>query len=56
MSNTLSYDDVVRTLDDLAPLQRWVDDGAQGVFVVDGRINPKLIADWYREIFGAANL
>ena len=47
---------VVRTLQDLAPLQRWVADGAQGVFIVDGRINPALVADWYREIFGAANL
>jgi thiamine pyrophosphate-dependent acetolactate synthase large subunit-like protein len=47
---------VVRRLADLEPLRRWVDDGAQGVFVVDGRINPALVADWYREIFGAANL
>jgi len=47
---------VVRTVADLAPLQRWVDDGAEGVFVVDGRINPALVADWYRDLFGAANL
>lgn len=47
---------VVKTLDDLDAVKRWVDAGAQGVFVVDGRINPKLIADWYREVFGAANL
>jgi thiamine pyrophosphate-dependent acetolactate synthase large subunit-like protein len=47
---------VVRTLADLEPVKRWVADGAQGVFIVDGRINPALIADWYREIFGAANL
>jgi thiamine pyrophosphate-dependent acetolactate synthase large subunit-like protein len=47
---------VVHTLDDLAPVQRWVDDGAQGVFIVDARINPALVADWYREIFVAANL
>jgi thiamine pyrophosphate-dependent acetolactate synthase large subunit-like protein len=47
---------VVRTLADLAPLQRWVEDGAEGVFVVDGRINPALVADWYRDLFGAANL
>ena len=26
------------------------------VVIVDGRINPKLIADWYKEIFGSANL
>jgi thiamine pyrophosphate-dependent acetolactate synthase large subunit-like protein len=47
---------VVRTLADLAPLQRWVDGGAEGVFIVDGRINPALVADWYRDLFGAANL
>ncbi|MDB5620778.1 thiamine pyrophosphate-binding protein [Tardiphaga sp.] len=47
---------VVRTLDDLEPLRRWVDAGAQGVFIVDGRINPRLVADWYRDLFGAANL
>jgi thiamine pyrophosphate-dependent acetolactate synthase large subunit-like protein len=47
---------VVRTLDDLAAVQRWVDNGADGVFIVDARINPALVADWYRELFGAANL
>lgn len=47
---------VVKTLDDLGAVRRWVTDGAEGVFIVDGRINPKLIADWYREIFGSANL
>lgn len=47
---------VVKTLADLAAVKKWVDDGAQGVFIVDGRINPTLIADWYREIFGSANL
>ncbi|QUS38591.1 thiamine pyrophosphate-binding protein [Tardiphaga alba] len=47
---------VVRTVDDLAPVKRWVADGAEGVFIVDGRINPKLIADWYREVFSGANL
>lgn len=47
---------VVRTLSDLDALKRWVADGAQGVFIVDGRINPKLIADWYSEMFSGANL
>jgi thiamine pyrophosphate-dependent acetolactate synthase large subunit-like protein len=47
---------VVRTLADLDALKSWVDHGAQGVFVVDGRINPKLIADWYSEMFTGANL
>jgi thiamine pyrophosphate-dependent acetolactate synthase large subunit-like protein len=47
---------VVRTPADLAPVKRWVENGAQGVFVVDGRINPRLIADWYSEMFSGANL
>ena len=47
---------VVKTLADLDAVKRWVDAGAHGVFIVDGRINPKLIADWYKEVFGAANL
>ncbi|UGV27723.1 thiamine pyrophosphate-binding protein [Rhodopseudomonas boonkerdii] len=47
---------VVKTLADLDAVKSWVAQGAQGVFIVDGRINPKLIADWYREIFGSANL
>jgi thiamine pyrophosphate-dependent acetolactate synthase large subunit-like protein len=47
---------VVRTLADLAPVKHWIDSGAHGVFVVDGRINPRLIADWYSEMFSGANL
>jgi thiamine pyrophosphate-dependent acetolactate synthase large subunit-like protein len=47
---------VVRTSADLAPLQRWVDAGAEGVFVIDGRINPALVADWYRDLFSGVNL
>jgi len=46
---------VVRHLEDLAPLERWVADGAHGVFVVDARINPNLEADWYRDAFGRSN-
>jgi thiamine pyrophosphate-dependent acetolactate synthase large subunit-like protein len=46
---------VVRRLVDLAPLQRWVADGARGVFVVDARINPDLEADWYRDAFSQGN-
>ncbi|UZE50549.1 thiamine pyrophosphate-binding protein [Rhodopseudomonas sp. P2A-2r] len=47
---------VVRSVADLEPVRRWVDAGAQGVFVVDGRINPALVADWYRDLFSGANL
>jgi thiamine pyrophosphate-dependent acetolactate synthase large subunit-like protein len=41
----------VRTLADLAPLRDWVNDGAPGVFVIDGKINPDLEADWHAEHF-----
>ena len=41
----------VRTLRDLEPLRAWVREGAPGVFVVDGKINPDLEADWHAEHF-----
>ena len=41
----------VRTLDDLAPVRDWVNEGAPGVFVIDGKISPDLEADWHAEHF-----
>jgi hypothetical protein len=41
----------VRTLSDLDPLKAWVAEGAPGVFVIDGKINPSLEADWHAEHF-----
>ena len=41
----------VRTLADLDPLKAWVAEGAPGVFVIDGKINPNLEADWHAEHF-----
>ncbi|HZR60758.1 MAG TPA: thiamine pyrophosphate-binding protein [Xanthobacteraceae bacterium] len=41
----------VRTPADLEPLKAWVADGAPGVFVIDGKINPALEADWHAEHF-----
>ena len=41
----------VRTLDDLEPVRSWVRGGALGVFVIDGKINPDLEADWHAEHF-----
>jgi thiamine pyrophosphate-dependent acetolactate synthase large subunit-like protein len=41
----------VRTLADLDPLKKWVAEGAPGVFVIDGKINPDLEADWHAEHF-----
>jgi thiamine pyrophosphate-dependent acetolactate synthase large subunit-like protein len=41
----------VRTLADLEPVKAWVADGCPGVFVIDGKINPDLEADWHAEHF-----
>jgi thiamine pyrophosphate-dependent acetolactate synthase large subunit-like protein len=43
----------VRTLADLEPIKAWVAEGAPGVFVIDGKINPNLEADWHAEHFPA---
>jgi thiamine pyrophosphate-dependent acetolactate synthase large subunit-like protein len=40
-----------RTVADLEPLREWVAEGAPGVFVIDGKINPGLEADWHAEHF-----
>jgi thiamine pyrophosphate-dependent acetolactate synthase large subunit-like protein len=41
----------VRTLGDLDPVKAWVAEGCSGVFVIDGKINPDLEADWHAEHF-----
>ena len=41
----------VRTLADLDSVKAWVAEGAPGVFVIDGKINPDLEADWHAEHF-----
>jgi acetolactate synthase I/II/III large subunit len=41
----------VRNLADLDALKVWVAEGAPGVFVIDGKINPDLEADWHAEHF-----
>jgi thiamine pyrophosphate-dependent acetolactate synthase large subunit-like protein len=41
----------VRTLADLEPVRKWVKEGAPGVFVIDGKINPELEADWHAKHF-----
>ena len=41
----------VRTVADLDPVREWVAEGAPGVFVIDGKINPDLEADWHAEHF-----
>jgi thiamine pyrophosphate-dependent acetolactate synthase large subunit-like protein len=41
----------VRTPADLEPVKAWVAEGAPGVFVIDGKINPNLEAHWHAEHF-----
>jgi len=41
----------VRTLADLDAVRTWVGEGAPGVFLIDGKINPNLEADWHVEHF-----
>lgn len=42
---------VVRCLDDLQPVREWVAGGARGVFVLDAKVVPTLVADWLEEAF-----
>lgn len=46
----------VRRLGDLAPLAAWVAAGADGVFVVDARIDPDFNADWYADAFAVSEI
>ena len=41
----------VRSLADLDAVRAWVGEGAPGVFLIDGKINPNLEADWHAEHF-----
>jgi len=41
----------VRKPTDLEPVKAWVAEGCPGVFVIDGKINPDLEADWHAEHF-----
>ncbi len=41
----------VRTVADLDSVRDWVAEGAPGIFVIDGKINPDLEADWHAEHF-----
>jgi thiamine pyrophosphate-dependent acetolactate synthase large subunit-like protein len=48
---------LVRTLDDLAPLQAWLDrraaDEAVGPIVIDAKVEPNVVAEWLEEAFRA---
>jgi thiamine pyrophosphate-dependent acetolactate synthase large subunit-like protein len=41
----------VRTVADLDPVRAWVGEGTPGLFLIDGKINPDLEADWHAEHF-----
>ena len=41
----------VRTSADLEPLRAWVNEGAPGVFVIDGKVSRDFEADWHAEHF-----
>ncbi len=41
----------VRTVADLEPLRAWVNEGAPGVFVIDGKVSRDFEADWHAEHF-----
>lgn len=41
----------VRSTHDLAPVQSWVDEGSPGVLVIDARVNPHVVADWFNDAF-----
>lgn len=43
----------VRTLEDLAGLREWVADGADGIFLVDCRISPRVRAPYMEEVLEA---
>ena len=43
---------VISRLADMEPIRKWVDAGCHGVFVVDVRVNPDLVADWLTEALG----
>lgn len=44
---------VVSRAEDMEPIRSWVQSGAPGVFIVDVRVNAKLVADWLTEAFQA---
>lgn len=44
----------VRTVDDLAAVERWLADGAPGPLVVDAKVDPTLRAAWLDDAFRAA--
>jgi thiamine pyrophosphate-dependent acetolactate synthase large subunit-like protein len=41
----------VRTMADLKPVKAWVNEGAPGVFVIDGKVSRDFEADWHAEHF-----
>ena len=42
---------VVKSTKDLESLHDWVDRGCPGTFLIDARVDPSVVADWYRDAF-----
>ncbi|PWC07533.1 thiamine pyrophosphate-binding protein [Mycetocola zhujimingii] len=42
--------DVIRSLDDLVDFETWVASGSNGVYLLDCRVSPAVVAPFYREI------
>jgi thiamine pyrophosphate-dependent acetolactate synthase large subunit-like protein len=42
---------VVKCVRDLDGLEKWVRDGAHGLFLVDARVDPTVEAEWFRDAF-----
>lgn len=45
---------VVRKTEDLSALVHWVQRGAPGVFLVDARVDPTVMAEWFKDAFNEA--
>lgn len=42
---------VVRNTEDLSALTHWVQRGAPGLFLVDARVDPTVMAEWFQDAF-----
>jgi acetolactate synthase-1/2/3 large subunit len=46
--------DVIRSLDDLADVEEWIASGTDGVYLLDCRISPRVVAPYQEEIYANA--
>ncbi len=43
--------DIIRSLDDLNAVDEWIQTGADGVYLLDCRVSPEVVAPFYLEIY-----